>query len=1236
MSFRRIVNGATADKGALMAEDVVTLLEINASDPTPQINAAVAALVGGAPGALDTLNELAEALGDDADFATTVTNSIAGKANTIHTHSIADVTDLQTELNSKLEASDISNYATTQYVDQEIASISGVISDPSDFSEVSVILPKNNVSTKQVTENYFIFERNSNRSYSTSDGQSFTEDSSIAQFADQVVVTIKAPNGDLIGYPSSNYGRHYISSDNGMSWKEISNYWNVFSYPFSFSENDLVAVSNNKIVVYSNNTSNWYVSEDGYSFTQTSPFSPGSTWFGQNSVIWDGEKFLALSLTTSGPVISNSADGETWSSPTQITSPGILSVLSGYSFSYSNAKLALIGEKYIIGLEKQSIILQSDDAIQWTEINHNPDSNSGMTIVAGEKGFLALFFEGYLNVTSAKIYSPELGYNEFTTISGLNGENALGAPSRSRFLVLKNSFAGFFVSSWSGLGYSYSLNNDGSWTETSLSFNPSSRDFYLEDIQQANLDFDVVENVLVKNTTTFEVPSVAYVGYTSSGMSSQFTKLSYDLSSYSDTSVQLHDIIGNVNGKILGTITYYDSNQNISLSDVLSSSDGITFDPIPDLSGIGYYLTKIVEFGDMYAFVSYLITPSQETNKMFLHYSANLDEWSSLELTQTIGAGYAEIASSGSELIVRNELNMAVIDTNLSLQVVTFTSDNVLTKITYDSKNSRFVGTSQAGFAFSSDGLSWQYLGNRYFTYQESWGQTSVDISNLDYFEYVNGSFFGMMQMSSQAFLFSSDLTAVRPISEIVSGEYSEYRNYSTMFSQVARFVSVIDDRAFMTISKYDPVLQKQLYAIFITDFSGRESYIDSDYPVHPVYLSNANIGLELFVKNSSEASASGVVKSALLSSLSLQSPTIVGGTATSLALADDVTIPYVVDGILAQGSIVGGDSDKIYISSIYDGKLYEVADAPSNWYQPMGGIPTVNFSPVLVTSGNNLYVGNSGVVNINGVSAISEQNVFYVNGKYFVVEYGGNIPEIYWSSDLANWSENISPLIFGSEDPNIQYSSVYFVPSGSSVGLLCNRYDYSTSSNEVYYATSDNPDSFWLFGPVASDTPINLESVSISPDGTKGIGLASSSSGEIFVISLLLGSWSVQTTTILNSMMMSYSWKVIAALSNNGAIIVSSHDYTSSSNKFIRSVDLGQTWEDIVIDGVDLSFSVPALSTGKYIFASTSDAENRFYKSSDGATWEYAGKASISSRISAVKVQMPILDALLNAGWGK
>ena len=44
---------------------------------TAYVSTAVSALIDGAPGAINTLNELAAALGDDANFATTITNSIA-------------------------------------------------------------------------------------------------------------------------------------------------------------------------------------------------------------------------------------------------------------------------------------------------------------------------------------------------------------------------------------------------------------------------------------------------------------------------------------------------------------------------------------------------------------------------------------------------------------------------------------------------------------------------------------------------------------------------------------------------------------------------------------------------------------------------------------------------------------------------------------------------------------------------------------------------------------------------------------------------------------------------------------------------------------------------------------------------------------------------------------------------------------------------------------------------------
>jgi hypothetical protein len=60
------------------------------------VSTAVSSLVDSAPSTLDTLNELAAALGDDANFATTVTSAIAEKADAVHTHTVSDIADLTT------------------------------------------------------------------------------------------------------------------------------------------------------------------------------------------------------------------------------------------------------------------------------------------------------------------------------------------------------------------------------------------------------------------------------------------------------------------------------------------------------------------------------------------------------------------------------------------------------------------------------------------------------------------------------------------------------------------------------------------------------------------------------------------------------------------------------------------------------------------------------------------------------------------------------------------------------------------------------------------------------------------------------------------------------------------------------------------------------------------------------------------------------------------------------------
>ncbi|NRD34583.1 hypothetical protein HQQ92_22985 [Shewanella sp. DC2-4] len=90
--------GAAAFNGAENITLVVTVAALadkadKVDTLTPaQVDARIQAIVGAAPVALDTLTELAEALGNDPDFAATMTAELGKKANitTVYTMTAAD------------------------------------------------------------------------------------------------------------------------------------------------------------------------------------------------------------------------------------------------------------------------------------------------------------------------------------------------------------------------------------------------------------------------------------------------------------------------------------------------------------------------------------------------------------------------------------------------------------------------------------------------------------------------------------------------------------------------------------------------------------------------------------------------------------------------------------------------------------------------------------------------------------------------------------------------------------------------------------------------------------------------------------------------------------------------------------------------------------------------------------------------------------------------------------------
>ena len=84
----------TGTGGATINDSAVNTTQTwSSSKSTAAIQAAVATLVAASPATLDTLNELAAALGNDPNFATTIAGQIGGKANAVHTHTASQISD---------------------------------------------------------------------------------------------------------------------------------------------------------------------------------------------------------------------------------------------------------------------------------------------------------------------------------------------------------------------------------------------------------------------------------------------------------------------------------------------------------------------------------------------------------------------------------------------------------------------------------------------------------------------------------------------------------------------------------------------------------------------------------------------------------------------------------------------------------------------------------------------------------------------------------------------------------------------------------------------------------------------------------------------------------------------------------------------------------------------------------------------------------------------------------------
>lgn len=106
--------------GSTVESKVTEIINTLGSKTTlAQVQAEIAKLVNSAPATLDTLKELANALGNDPNFATTISNQLANKVDKVAGKGLS-TNDFTTDLLNKLNGLPSSVYSKTE-VDNKIS-----------------------------------------------------------------------------------------------------------------------------------------------------------------------------------------------------------------------------------------------------------------------------------------------------------------------------------------------------------------------------------------------------------------------------------------------------------------------------------------------------------------------------------------------------------------------------------------------------------------------------------------------------------------------------------------------------------------------------------------------------------------------------------------------------------------------------------------------------------------------------------------------------------------------------------------------------------------------------------------------------------------------------------------------------------------------------------------------------------------------------------------------------------
>jgi hypothetical protein len=143
------------------------------------VDDAISALVDSAPELLDTLNELAAAINDDASFATTIGNSIGEKVAKAGDSMSGDLDFGGTHSVTSLRAPNSSTDAATKgYVDQEISDLDTAAQGYANTAEENAIAHADSLTTTDIAEGTSLYFTDARAREAISDGDGISYNSS--------------------------------------------------------------------------------------------------------------------------------------------------------------------------------------------------------------------------------------------------------------------------------------------------------------------------------------------------------------------------------------------------------------------------------------------------------------------------------------------------------------------------------------------------------------------------------------------------------------------------------------------------------------------------------------------------------------------------------------------------------------------------------------------------------------------------------------------------------------------------------------------------------------------------------------------------------------------------------------------------------------------------------------------------------------------------------------------------